>query len=125
MSATEGPYRVLNIFSTIRYPILLGFGAQPVRSTRNWSLYFQCFVVHLVLHYDKLSIIFSHAWMPRLCSTFQAANPGAEIEDFIRWHSPRDWIEEEVVTSDGCKMAGKITIDRDFQSGVCDIENIG
>lgn len=24
---------------------------------------------------------------------FKAANPGAEFEDFIRWHSPRDWIE--------------------------------
>lgn len=25
----------------------------------------------------------------------QAANPGAVLEDFIRWYSPRDWIEEE------------------------------
>lgn len=25
----------------------------------------------------------------------QAANPGSELEDFIRWYSPRDWIEEE------------------------------
>lgn len=24
---------------------------------------------------------------------FKAANPSAEFEDFIRWHSPRDWIE--------------------------------
>ena len=39
---------------------------------------------------------------------FQAANPGAEIEDFVRWHSPRDWIEEEVVTSDGCKIEGEL-----------------
>ncbi|KAI6229485.1 Rab3 GTPase-activating protein catalytic subunit [Aphelenchoides besseyi] len=23
---------------------------------------------------------------------FKAANPGAVIEDFIRWHSPRDWV---------------------------------
>jgi len=38
---------------------------------------------------------------------FQAANPGADIADFVRWHSPRDWIEEEVVTSDGCKMEGE------------------
>jgi Rab3 GTPase-activating protein catalytic subunit len=27
----------------------------------------------------------------------QAANPGAILEDFIRWYSPRDWIEEEEV----------------------------
>ncbi|KAJ1340928.1 hypothetical protein BSLG_004401 [Batrachochytrium salamandrivorans] len=25
---------------------------------------------------------------------FKAANPGALLEDFVRWHSPRDWIEE-------------------------------
>lgn len=27
--------------------------------------------------------------------SFKAANPGAVVEDFIRWYSPRDWIEEE------------------------------
>lgn len=26
--------------------------------------------------------------------SFKAANPGAILEDFIRWYSPRDWIEE-------------------------------
>nr|CAD7572545.1 unnamed protein product [Timema californicum] len=26
--------------------------------------------------------------------SFKAANPGACLEDFIRWYSPRDWIEE-------------------------------
>lgn len=26
---------------------------------------------------------------------FKAANPGAQIEDFIYWHSPRDWIKDE------------------------------
>ena len=25
---------------------------------------------------------------------FKAANPGCELADFVRWHSPRDWIEE-------------------------------
>jgi Rab3 GTPase-activating protein catalytic subunit len=25
---------------------------------------------------------------------FKAANPGCVLEDFVRWHSPRDWIEE-------------------------------
>ncbi|KAG8336189.1 Rab3 GTPase-activating protein catalytic subunit [Homalodisca vitripennis] len=29
--------------------------------------------------------------------SFKAANPGAELEDFIRWYSPRDWVEEEEV----------------------------
>lgn len=27
--------------------------------------------------------------------SFKAANPRAKIEDFIRWYSPRDWIEDE------------------------------
>ncbi|XP_017758239.1 PREDICTED: rab3 GTPase-activating protein catalytic subunit isoform X2 [Eufriesea mexicana] len=26
--------------------------------------------------------------------SFKAANPGAVLEDFIRWYSPRDWIED-------------------------------
>lgn len=25
--------------------------------------------------------------------SFKAANPNGKIEDFIRWYSPRDWIE--------------------------------
>ena len=29
-------------------------------------------------------------------SAFKAANPGACLADFIRWHSPRDWVEQEV-----------------------------
>lgn len=27
--------------------------------------------------------------------SFKAANPAATLEDFIRWYSPRDWIEED------------------------------
>lgn len=27
--------------------------------------------------------------------SFKAANPRAKIEDFIRWYSPRDWIESD------------------------------
>lgn len=34
---------------------------------------------------------------------FQAANPGAILEDFIRWYSPRDWIEEDEVNEYGQK----------------------
>lgn len=26
---------------------------------------------------------------------FQAANPGCLLEDFVRWYSPRDWLDEE------------------------------
>lgn len=28
--------------------------------------------------------------------SFKAANPNGTIEDFIRWYSPRDWIEDDV-----------------------------
>jgi Rab3 GTPase-activating protein catalytic subunit len=24
---------------------------------------------------------------------FMAANAGCKLEDFVRWHSPRDWVE--------------------------------
>lgn len=27
--------------------------------------------------------------------SFKAANPNGKIEDFIRWYSPRDWIEDD------------------------------
>ncbi|XP_033229238.1 rab3 GTPase-activating protein catalytic subunit [Belonocnema kinseyi] len=29
--------------------------------------------------------------------SFKAANPGAVVEDFIRWYSPRDWVEEDTM----------------------------
>ena len=25
--------------------------------------------------------------------SFKAANPGSVLGDFVRWHSPRDWLE--------------------------------
>ncbi|XP_004347355.2 hypothetical protein CAOG_04608 [Capsaspora owczarzaki ATCC 30864] len=30
---------------------------------------------------------------------FKAANPGCRLEDFVRWHSPRDWILPDAPTS--------------------------
>ena len=27
--------------------------------------------------------------------SFRAANPGAVLGDFVRWYSPRDWIDGE------------------------------
>lgn len=35
--------------------------------------------------------------------SFKAANPGSVVEDFIRWYSPRDWIEEEELDEWGQK----------------------
>lgn len=31
----------------------------------------------------------------------QAANPGCVLEDFVRWYSPRDYVEEEEQTDGG------------------------
>jgi hypothetical protein len=31
----------------------------------------------------------------RYVSAFKAANPAACLADFVRWHSPRDWIAPE------------------------------
>lgn len=36
--------------------------------------------------------------------SFKAANPGAIVEDFIRWYSPADWIEEEELDHWGQKV---------------------
>uniref|UniRef100_A0A8D0L343 Rab3 GTPase-activating protein catalytic subunit n=1 Tax=Sphenodon punctatus TaxID=8508 RepID=A0A8D0L343_SPHPU len=33
--------------------------------------------------------------------SFKAANPGCCLEDFVRWYSPRDYVEEEVVDEKG------------------------
>ncbi|XP_004836168.1 rab3 GTPase-activating protein catalytic subunit isoform X1 [Heterocephalus glaber] len=33
--------------------------------------------------------------------SFKAANPGCLLEDFVRWYSPRDYIEEEVTDDKG------------------------
>lgn len=41
--------------------------------------------------------------------SFKAANPNGKLEDFIRWYSPRDWIEE-----DNGKSGGKLNIQTEF-----------
>lgn len=30
-------------------------------------------------------------------ASFKAANPGSVLEDFVRWHSPKDWIVDDNV----------------------------
>ncbi|XP_058804801.1 rab3 GTPase-activating protein catalytic subunit [Phymastichus coffea] len=40
--------------------------------------------------------------------SFKAANPSAQLEDFIRWYSPRDWIEEEGLDEWG-QPAGRLS----------------
>ncbi|KAJ8351603.1 hypothetical protein SKAU_G00230790 [Synaphobranchus kaupii] len=33
--------------------------------------------------------------------SFKAANPGCSLEDFVRWYSPRDYVEEEAADENG------------------------
>ncbi|XP_064598105.1 rab3 GTPase-activating protein catalytic subunit-like [Liolophura sinensis] len=35
--------------------------------------------------------------------SFKAANPGCVLEDFVRWYSPRDYVEADVENEDGTK----------------------
>ncbi|XP_061368119.1 uncharacterized protein LOC133311118 [Gastrolobium bilobum] len=37
---------------------------------------------------------------------FKAANPGCILDDFVRWHSPPDWIESEASTEDSDFLDG-------------------
>ncbi|XP_071978369.1 rab3 GTPase-activating protein catalytic subunit isoform X3 [Engystomops pustulosus] len=42
--------------------------------------------------------------------SFKAANPGCCLEDFVRWYSPRDYVEEEVEDESGNKiMRGELS----------------
>lgn len=36
--------------------------------------------------------------------SFKAANPGCCLEDFVRWYSPRDYVEEEVIDDQGNRV---------------------
>jgi len=40
---------------------------------------------------------------------FKAANPGCILGDFVRWYSPRDWVEEKELDDLGevVKVTGK------------------
>lgn len=42
--------------------------------------------------------------------SFKAANPNGTIEDFIRWYSPRDWIEDDEAEDNDSKFGRKIKI---------------
>lgn len=45
-----------------------------------------------------------------LSLSLQAANPGCVLEDFVRWYSPRDYVEEEVVDEKGhAEVEGKLS----------------
>lgn len=41
--------------------------------------------------------------------SFKAANPNGKLADFIRWYSPRDWIEDNDGKVDGRILKNKQT----------------
>ena len=45
---------------------------------------------------------------------FKAANPGCTLGDFVRWYSPRDWVETEVLDADG-NVTGKYQLSQRMQ----------
>lgn len=72
---------------------------------------FSLFITDVICSYGKLGIcesdtqsccIFSFQFQALRAFLFpQAANPGCVLEDFVRWYSPRDYVEEEVVDEKG------------------------
>lgn len=42
--------------------------------------------------------------------SFKAANPNGKIEDFIRWYSPRDWIEDSAEGMVSYKLLNRLKI---------------
>uniref|UniRef100_A0A3P9D3S5 Rab3 GTPase-activating protein catalytic subunit n=1 Tax=Maylandia zebra TaxID=106582 RepID=A0A3P9D3S5_9CICH len=70
--------------------------AEPLYVHRSESLPHCANTSYAVIYskYTHCSLI-NH--LQSLCLCPQAANPGCVLEDFVRWYSPRDYVEEEVV----------------------------
>ena len=64
---------------------------------RQKLIYFlnECLIVCLT------ETLLSHLILCNFVILLQAANPGCVLEDFVRWYSPRDWVEEKIINSDG------------------------
>ncbi|VDM81127.1 unnamed protein product [Strongylus vulgaris] len=59
----------------------------------------------------------TRAQLDVLCSdmqAFKAANPKCCLEDFIRWHSPKDWIEEEECLSERMQLPDNTWVKDDY-----------
>lgn len=81
---------------------------------------------NLATHFDDLKTKIEHqsAGLLSDMEAFKAANPGCQFEDFIRWHSPRDWIEQE--TDDMASSPGKFGLSKRMQESTVwrDIWNV-
>ena len=53
------------------------------------------------------------------CLLIQAANPGCLLEDFVRWYSPRDWIEEEDCPTSDTTAAVQQSASEDSKDNTC------
>lgn len=58
------------------------------------SFFFSIFAA-LLNAYDLIQKIEEYCYV-FLNTTCQAANPGCILEDFVRWHSPPDWTENDL-----------------------------
>lgn len=72
------------------------------------------FILVMFCHYSALEQMVPNAIKTYLYCTetvfSQAANPGCVLEDFVRWYSPRDYVEEEVVGETGSPvMKGRLS----------------
>lgn len=83
-----------------------GFQSEPEKR-RRWSIGTQV-VNNLSFHWRlgtssegaQLRARMQSACLVSDMESFKAANPGCTIEDFVRWYSPRDWIEEDESTKE-------------------------
>ena len=42
---------------------------------------------------------------------FKAANPGCVLEDFVRWYSPRDFVDQEEASEDGGRLSARMSVE--------------
>uniref|UniRef100_A0A3P9D593 Rab3 GTPase-activating protein catalytic subunit n=1 Tax=Maylandia zebra TaxID=106582 RepID=A0A3P9D593_9CICH len=70
--------------------------AEPLYVHRSESLP-HCANTSYAVIYSKYTHCSFINHLQSLCLCPQAANPGCVLEDFVRWYSPRDYVEEEVV----------------------------
>ncbi|KAG6385595.1 hypothetical protein SASPL_154431 [Salvia splendens] len=71
--------------------------SQLLSDMQAFKVKFQCrhaqYCCPLILFHLLLLVLF--AVFVCVMEDFLAANPGCTLEDFVRWHSPPDWMEDE------------------------------
>ena len=52
---------------------------------------------------------------------FKAANPHATLEDFVRWHSPRDWIPDGGDDPDKGRLSSRMLKEGNFWQNLWEV----